>query len=123
MVAAGNSLLLRAAIRRLRRNPGGDRLAAVTADRAGRGGTPVDDCGLSKLVVGVETVKTHVGNVLTKFAARDRHPGRDRGVRVRIRHAHTVIGVRGSRVSDGSGTCDGRRMIPPMGEAVHPRSG
>jgi DNA-binding NarL/FixJ family response regulator len=63
--------------------------------------------GLSKLVVGVETVKTHVGNVLTKFGVRDRRPGRDRGVRVRIRHAHTVIGVRGTRVSDGSGTCDG----------------
>jgi hypothetical protein len=104
LVAAGNSLLLRAAIRRPRRNPGGDRLAGARLKEQDGEVLRFMTAGLSKLVVGVETVKTHVGDVLTKFGARDRHPRRDRGVRVRFRHAHTVIGVRGTRVSDGSGT-------------------
>ncbi len=78
VVAAGDSLLFPAAIRTL-------------AGRFGAGGTPLADLtqreadvlrlmarGLSnteiagELFVGVQTVKTHVGNVLTKLDARDR---------------------------------------------------
>jgi hypothetical protein len=67
LAAAGSSLLLRAAIRRLRRNLGGDRLASIRVTERDGEVPRFMTAGLSKLVVGVETVKTHVGNVLTKF--------------------------------------------------------
>ncbi|RKR90399.1 LuxR family two component transcriptional regulator [Micromonospora pisi] len=80
-VARGDSLLFPAAIRRLVASyggTGGDRL-----DRARLTGREAEvlrlmAAGLSNveiaetLVVGVETVKTHVGNVLGKLGARDR---------------------------------------------------
>jgi DNA-binding NarL/FixJ family response regulator len=69
-LAAARNSLLRAAIRRLRRNPGGDRLASVRLTERDREVPRFMTAGPSKLVVGVETVKTHVGNVLTKFGAR-----------------------------------------------------
>jgi DNA-binding NarL/FixJ family response regulator len=81
VVARGESLLFPAALRRLvtaRGGGGGDRLrGAGLTDReaevlrlmaAGRSNTEI----AAALVVGVETVKTHVGNVLTKLRARDR---------------------------------------------------
>jgi DNA-binding NarL/FixJ family response regulator len=81
VVAAGESLLFPAAIRRLTDaygRPGGDGLrAAKLTEReaevlalmaAGRSNAEIAD----KLVVSVETVKTHVGNVLSKLGARDR---------------------------------------------------
>jgi DNA-binding NarL/FixJ family response regulator len=82
VVAGGESLLFPAAIRRL-----------VAGHGAARGGDQLEGAGLTdreadvlrlmaagrsnaeiaaELVVGVETVKTHVGNVLTKLGARDR---------------------------------------------------
>ncbi|MFK3980946.1 response regulator [Micromonospora sp. NPDC050397] len=81
IVARGDSLLFPAAIRRLVASyggAGGDRL-----DRARLTGREAEvlrlmAAGLSNveiaetLVVGVETVKTHVGNVLGKLGARDR---------------------------------------------------
>ncbi|MEU1847046.1 response regulator transcription factor [Micromonospora sediminicola] len=81
VVAAGESLLFPAAIRQLvgaygRR--GGDRLhAARLTDREAEV-LRLMAAGLSnpeiaaRLVVGVETVKTHVGNVLAKLGVRDR---------------------------------------------------
>ncbi|ATO14846.1 DNA-binding response regulator [Micromonospora sp. WMMA2032] len=81
VVAAGESLLFPAAIRQLvgaygRR--GGDRLhAARLTDREAEV-LRLMAAGLSNpeiaahLVVGVETVKTHVGNVLAKLGVRDR---------------------------------------------------
>lgn len=80
-VAVGESLLFPAAVRELLAGfgpPGGDRLAA-----AGLTGREAEVLrlvarGLSngeiaaELVLGVETVKTHVGNVLAKLGARDR---------------------------------------------------
>ncbi|WP_326560799.1 response regulator transcription factor [Micromonospora sp. NBC_01796] len=81
LVARGDSLLFPAAVRRLAAaygGTGGDRL-----DRARLTGREAEvlrlmAAGLSNveiaeaLVVGVETVKTHVGNVLGKLGARDR---------------------------------------------------
>ncbi|BCJ38683.1 DNA-binding response regulator [Actinocatenispora thailandica] len=81
-VARGDSLLFPAAIRTLAgrsaETGGGDRLAA--AKLTGREGEVLRLMarGLSnaeiatELYLGVETVKTHVGNILAKLAARDR---------------------------------------------------
>jgi DNA-binding NarL/FixJ family response regulator len=85
VVARGESLVFPAAIRRLAGTygsstggPAGDRLRdARLTDREAEV-LRLMTTGLSnaeiaaKLVVGVETVKTHVGNVLTKLGARDR---------------------------------------------------
>jgi len=80
-VAVGESLLFPAAVRELVAGfgpPGGDRLAdAGLTDREAdvlrlmaRGLSNAEIA--ADLVVGVETVKTHVGNVLAKLGARDR---------------------------------------------------
>lgn len=80
-VAAGDSLLFPAAVRDLMAVQGsaaGDGLAAAgLTDREGevlravaRGLTNSEIA--RELVVGVETVKTHVGNILAKLGARDR---------------------------------------------------
>lgn len=82
LVAHGDSLLFPAAIRRLaaRHAPGRD------APGLGRAGLTAREAEVLRLmarglsnaeiaetfVVGLETVKTHVGNALTKLAARDR---------------------------------------------------
>ncbi|MFI7425482.1 response regulator [Micromonospora sp. NPDC049836] len=81
VVAAGESLLFPAAIRRLAGaygGRGGDGLrAARLTEREGEV-LRLMAAGLSnpeiadRLVVGVETVKTHVGNVLAKLGVRDR---------------------------------------------------
>jgi DNA-binding NarL/FixJ family response regulator len=81
IVARGESLVFPTAIRRLAGaygGPGGDRLrGAGLTDReaevlrliaSGRSNAEIAD----QLVLGVETVKTHVGNVLAKLNARDR---------------------------------------------------
>ncbi|WP_405085357.1 response regulator [Microbispora sp. NBC_01389] len=80
VVAAGESLLFPAAIRSLaaargtmRPVPGIGRLTAREGDvlrlmARGLSNTEI----AAELVVGMETVKTHVGNVLTKLGARDR---------------------------------------------------
>jgi DNA-binding NarL/FixJ family response regulator len=82
VVARGDSLLFPAAIRQLaaahRRGTLGDGLLARTLTEreadvlrlmaAGRSNAEI----AAELVLGVETVKTHVGNVLTKLRARDR---------------------------------------------------
>jgi DNA-binding NarL/FixJ family response regulator len=81
-VTRGDSLLFPAAIRRLAaaygrgdaasRLPGarltGRELDVLRLMAAGRSNAEI----AADLVVGVETVKTHVGNVLTKLAVRDR---------------------------------------------------
>ncbi|MEU5562176.1 response regulator transcription factor [Micromonospora musae] len=81
VVAAGESLLFPAAIRRLvgaYGRAGGDRLRAVRLTEREAEVLRLMAAGLSNpeiaahLVVGVETVKTHVGNVLAKLAVRDR---------------------------------------------------
>jgi DNA-binding NarL/FixJ family response regulator len=80
-VAAGDSLLFPAAVRDLVATRGRRRADAVAAfnltDREGqvlrwmaRGLSNAEIA--RELVVGVETVKTHVGNVLAKLGARDR---------------------------------------------------
>jgi DNA-binding NarL/FixJ family response regulator len=82
VVARGDSLLFPAVIRRLAGTYAGDRgdrrlPGAPLTDRelevlrlmaAGRSNTEI----AADLVLGVATVKTHVGNVLTKLGARDR---------------------------------------------------
>jgi DNA-binding NarL/FixJ family response regulator len=81
LVSRGDSLLFPAAIRRLAAAYAGDpagrlpgvRLTARELDvlrlvAAGRTNAEI----AAELVVGVETVKTHVGNVLTKMGCRDR---------------------------------------------------
>jgi DNA-binding NarL/FixJ family response regulator len=81
VVAHGESLLFPAALRRLVTAHGGgadDRLrgAGLTdreADVLRLMATGLSNSEIAaELVVGVETVKTHVGNVLTKLGARDR---------------------------------------------------
>ena len=80
MVARGDSLLFPAAMRRLAAayGPAEARLPGVRlTDREGEVLRLMAD-GLSNaeiaadLVLGLETVKTHVGNVLTKLGVRDR---------------------------------------------------
>ncbi|MEH1053602.1 response regulator transcription factor [Micromonospora sp. CPCC 206171] len=80
-VAAGDSLLFPAAIRRLAGaygSSGGDRLRAARLTEREAEVLRLMTTGLSnteiagQLVVGVETVKTHVGNVLAKLGVRDR---------------------------------------------------
>ena len=80
VVADGESLLFPAAIRRLAGaygRPAADQLRARLTERethvltlmaAGRSNAEI----AGELVLGVETVKTHVGNVLSKLGARDR---------------------------------------------------
>ena len=78
LVAAGDSLLFPAAIRTLagRFGTAGQPLADLTQREAdvlrlmARGLSNTEIAG--ELFVGVQTVKTHVGNVLTKLDARDR---------------------------------------------------
>ncbi|MGB2569450.1 MULTISPECIES: response regulator [Micromonospora] len=81
VVAAGDSLLFPAAIRQLvgaYGGPGGDRLRSARLTEREAEVLRLMATGLSnteiaaQLVVGVETVKTHVGNVLAKLAVRDR---------------------------------------------------
>ncbi|WP_344937130.1 response regulator transcription factor [Sphaerisporangium flaviroseum] len=84
VVARGESLVFPAAIRRLARSygaaggPAGDRLRRARLTEREEEVLRLMATGLSnaeiaaRLVVGAETVKTHVGNVLTKLAARDR---------------------------------------------------
>ncbi|MFG2009842.1 response regulator transcription factor [Micromonospora sp. NPDC048868] len=81
VVARGESLLFPAAIRRLAGAYGGrgaDRLAAARLTEREAEVLRLMTTGLSNpeiaahLVVGVETVKTHVGNVLAKLGVRDR---------------------------------------------------
>ncbi|WP_370961461.1 response regulator [Amycolatopsis sp. cg9] len=79
-VVAGESLLFPAAIRRLAagRAPAGDGLAGVNLTEREREVLRLMAAGLSnveiagQLYLGVQTVKTHVGNVLAKLGARDR---------------------------------------------------
>ena len=80
VVARGDSLLFPAAVRRLAAayGPAEARLPGVRlTDREGEVLRLMAD-GLSNaeiaadLVLGLETVKTHVGNVLTKLGVRDR---------------------------------------------------
>lgn len=81
VVAAGESLLFPAAVRRLVSSYGsgsGDRLRGARLTEREADVLRLMASGLSnveiarELVVGVETVKTHVGNVLAKLGARDR---------------------------------------------------
>ncbi|TDP92131.1 response regulator [Labedaea rhizosphaerae] len=79
VVARGESLLFPAAIRKLvTGQPTGDRLASAGLTERESEVLRLVAAGLSnveiaeKLVVGVQTVKTHVGNVLAKLGARDR---------------------------------------------------
>ncbi|MEV4655525.1 response regulator transcription factor [Micromonospora sp. NPDC049301] len=81
VVAAGESLLFPAAIRRLAGAygpTGGDRLAGARLTEREAEVLRLMTTGRSNpeiaehLVVGVETVKTHVGNVLAKLGVRDR---------------------------------------------------
>ncbi|HEX7745986.1 MAG TPA: response regulator transcription factor [Micromonosporaceae bacterium] len=82
LVAQGDSLLFPAAVRRLvaahGRGGNGDRLRAARLTDREAEVLRLMAAGLSnveiaaELVVGVETVKTHVGNVLGKLGARDR---------------------------------------------------
>jgi DNA-binding NarL/FixJ family response regulator len=77
VVAAGESLLFPAAIRRLAAAYARPAPPAALTEREGEVLRLMAD-GLSnaeiagRLVLGVETVKTHVGNVLAKLGARDR---------------------------------------------------
>ncbi len=79
-VAAGESLLFPAAIRRLAAGhaPAGDGLVSVNLTEREREVLRLMALGLSnveiagELYLGVQTVKTHVGNVLAKLGARDR---------------------------------------------------
>ncbi|KDN16991.1 response regulator [Amycolatopsis rifamycinica] len=79
-VVAGESLLFPAAIRRLAAQcaPAGDGLAAAGLTEREREVLRLMAGGLSnveiagELYLGVQTVKTHVGNVLAKLGARDR---------------------------------------------------
>jgi DNA-binding NarL/FixJ family response regulator len=80
-VAVGESLLFPAAVRELLAGfgpHGGDRLAGAGLTEREADVLRLVARGLSnaeiatELVVGVETVKTHVGNVLAKLGARDR---------------------------------------------------
>ncbi|MGC4894693.1 response regulator [Micromonospora sp. DT31] len=81
VVSAGESLLFPAAIRQLvgaYGRHGGDRLRAARLTEREAEVLRLMAAGLSnpeiaaRLVVGVETVKTHVGNVLAKLGVRDR---------------------------------------------------
>lgn len=80
VVAAGESLLFPAAIRSLvaahgaaRAVPGIGRLTAREGDVLRLMARGLSNAEIAaELVVGTETVKTHVGNVLAKLAARDR---------------------------------------------------
>lgn len=79
-VVAGESLLFPAAIRRLAANraPSGDGLAGANLTEREREVLRLMAGGLSnveiagELYLGIQTVKTHVGNVLAKLGARDR---------------------------------------------------
>ncbi|GAB3143639.1 response regulator [Microbispora hainanensis] len=80
VVAAGDSLLFPAAVRSLvaargtaRAFPGIERLTGREGDVLRLMARGLSNAEIAaELVVGTETVKTHVGNVLTKLGARDR---------------------------------------------------
>jgi len=108
VVARGESLLFPAAIRRLAAaygpSGGADRLGSARLTEreaevlrlmaAGRSNAEI----AAELVVGVETVKTHVGNVLTKLDARDRTQAV-----IRAYESGFVSPSAGGRGSPGSG--------------------
>ncbi|MGW4523559.1 response regulator [Amycolatopsis sp. NPDC004378] len=79
-VVTGESLLFPAAIRRLAAHhaPAGDGLASANLTEREREVLRLMAAGLSnveiagELYLGIQTVKTHVGNVLAKLGARDR---------------------------------------------------